>query len=586
MRRLGLLVLAWLVLAAPGFAQDEVDRWIRCEPPLYLHRASPYVSEDAFLFVEPPVELLRQRLRMVQRVAQGRGVHLHYVYQGLYGSGFLPLNPVGNDLDAAVGVHLGRVRLLPGAEAAATRQVLWRVEQFLQVVEQVFSRQEGPEMAVLRFRLLKDGRFKDRHKLVERMRASLADVARGRPHAVLVDSLYGLRVPTVLAPSESYLYETTRIELLSNQVRSTDWMTPGIRGFQVMFHFYCDLEVEGRGLVEDFPFHPTFVPSGRVLRLEEDPLTSVPADAESASFFTRVALDDPDAVAERRLWLATDLLSEVDRNLAAGNPLKALKRLYQAANALGPVLPPDYFTRLHASVGRALGDPDLQLCNEIGTLAEMARKTMERPTALADFLDSFDLTRLLIGLKRQLWRLEIRHRGEWDPRCRGLRERLDGVIERLEKGFPDTPTREGAVKLLGEVEDLAGDAMKRFMPPLKEVRELRDGAFSRLEEAGLRPLPVYGMPDGTLGVLPADSAGLRWEDLPAMGAPPFVYREIQPAQIPLDRRQKPVGPSTVLWLRTGSVEPLMARLKTERPARAEAPEPSRTRRAASVRFLE
>lgn len=577
LRNATVLLALWLVLARLALAQEPLDARIRQETPLELQQLSPYVAGDAFRFVTPAVLELRERLRGTERMAQQRGWMVHHVFQGLYGSGFLPLNPVGNDLDAIVGVHLGSFRLEHPDVCA--REMLTAIEQYLVVLDQTFSLHETPEMAIMRFRLLQDGRLKLRPVLQQRLRDSLEDVARRREHVVLVDSLYGLRVPTVLQPDESYVYETTRIELVSDRVRSTDWMAPGIRGFQVMFHFYCDLEV-GSEVITDFALHPTFVPSGKVLRLQEDPLGVVPMDRDSASFFSRVALKDARLVAEHRVEMMTPLLAEVDRNLGAGDSIKALKRLYQGANALGPALAPELVARLESTVGRALNDDDVQLCNEIGTLAELAGKTVDRPEALAEYLPDFTMARVLIKLSQDLNRLDRRHPGRW--KIGPLDQELSAAIELVRAGaFPQKADREKLRATLKAVETFAKEAMRAFMPPVAEVRELRQQVARRLEEAGLRPLAVYGLEDGTLGVLQPDVS-----ELSRQGAPPFPYRSITESEIPLDNRKHPVPPSALVWLTVGpGLEELLDQLAVQPIQTVSETETALLRRQGRERFL-
>lgn len=526
------------------------------EPAFELFQLSPYVSADVFPFVEPATRSLRLRLALIEEAARVRGLPVRHNFQALYGSGFLRHNPVGNDLDAEFGVHLGPVRLTAGREGEAAGAVLDRMEQYLQALHHVFVLHGAPDLAVYNFRLLRDGRWHDREALARRMTASFVDVAARRPHAVLVDSLYGLRVPTVLSPDESYVHETTRIELLSNRVRTVDWMTAGLRGFQVMFHWYLDLEIadaQGRVVARlpEFPVHPTFVPSGKVLAPEENSLGTVPVDRASAAFVSRTVLGDPDVMREERIHMAEALLSEVDRTLASGDPLKALKRLHQAGDALEPALPREVVERLSARLRQTLFDPRLVTCGEVGKLAENARSVFRVPPLLALYTESYDLQRLLmsvlLGVQRGS-RLGLLAPGRADP----LTERL-GALQRGLSGFPTGEQRAGAAALLTEVHALADECEAAAMPPRAEVVALHGAIRGRLLAAGLQPLPVYGMPDGTLGVMATELGELPAQGLTAAavaaGAPRFTYRVIAPADVPRDNRGRPVDASWTLWLR-------------------------------------
>jgi hypothetical protein len=477
---------------------QSLDLLIRDRPPVQLHRLSPYVVDDAFPFALPAVEYVRARLTLIERAAQGRGLSVHHNFQALYGSNFLRSNPVGNDLDYILGVHLGPVRLRPEQPGLAAETILSRIESYLQVLSQSFVRYETPEIAVLKFPPLEDDHLIDRENIYERLTASLSDVAQGQPHRPRVRNRAGQQVPDVLSPEESYIHALTRIKFLSNRVRSVDWMFPGIRGLQMMFHFFCRLKIETGTtevkIIEVFPLHPTFLPSGQILRIEEQLLWTVPVDTPSAAFFTSFALSDPDFMATVRLKVAQQLLAGSQSVLGTGNITKALKRLRGAQEALSPVLKRDFSEELGREVAIALNDPDTLLAQQIAVMAESAGHVFQRPALLNLFRDSGDLPMTLIQISKDIGMLTWRHPELHSVETTAFREQISGLIERLD-GQPYGISQQEAQQIMSDIKAWGENQVIRFGPSKAKITSHLEEMLASLRSAEIAPLRIYGLDD-------------------------------------------------------------------------------------------
>ena len=496
-----------LTMDEVGGDGHKLDLLIGSETPIELHKLSPYVVADAFVYSLPAVQEIYQRLKIVEGVAQGRRLPVRHVFQALYGSHFLRHNPVGNDLDYMLGIHLGTMRLKADLAETAAEEIVARIEGYLQVLDEVFLRHSTPELAVLQSSPLKDGSFRNHDGIVQRLSASLNDVAQGQPHQLVVVERREIRVPTVLSPQESYIFALTRIQFLSSRVRSVDWMYPGIRRAQMMFHFFCRLEIETKSgeikVIENLPLHPTFHPTGKLLNIQEHLLWGVPVDTPSADFFSRLALADSEKMIEIRLDLARQFLGEVDHKLEVGETVKALKRLQQARETLFPALDKQFVAELGREVASALNNPDVLLFQQVAVMAGIAQYVFRNPRLSTMYRESKDLQNLLTKIDQDLSLIFRRHPEQLSPETETFKERIAGLIALLDGPFYGTSWKE-ADDLMDDIEDWGeanvmnfGPSVEQVAPRLKTIREV-------LQAAGVFSLPIFGMADDTVGVLVED----------------------------------------------------------------------------------
>lgn len=526
-------------------------------PDLKFVNHSPYVWGTPLRYATPAFEALEERLQDIERTVQSRALPIHHIFVFTYGSGFLKYTRVGNDMDAMVGVHLGRLHLDAKDPRATAEQLISRMEEYLNVMIASMQRNQDAKITVMSFRLLSDGKFKNREKLIEKMTNSLRDVAENREHRVIVDSLYGLRVPTVLSAHESYVYETTRVQLFSNQIRSVNWMLAGIREFQVMFHFFCDMDVvssNGATRTEnDFAIHPTFVPSGAVLKYRDNLMGVTPLGEASARWISGKARADLDLLVDERIDLTRRMIADTRRNLEINDRVKAIKRLHQARDGLEPALDPAFVKEIDAFLNTALSDPDMLLCGEAKELSETSEKSFEIPSVLAVYRQSYDLQQSLIRVSKDLGFLAD-HRPEFKEQSDAAYENQEHLREMLEK-FPTSEQREEAGKTLRGMADVGEKCLDLVSPPSAKIEDFAKRIEDRLAEADLKSFPVYGMPDDTMGILEADIATLGavtdlQKELEAAGAfSGFQYRMIRQTEKPKDPKGRPVDPSITFLLR-------------------------------------
>ena len=113
-------------------------------------------------------------------------------------------------------------------------------------------------------------------------------------------------------------------------------------------------------------------------------------------------------------------------------------------------------------------------------------------------------------------------------------------MEQLQKimvVYPDFSRQKRACDLLYKIKDLARDCQGGLLPDTKEILRWKNCIARKLSDAGFGFLPVYGMPDGTLGVLKKDLRMVTTLDIlnhtpDKIGAPAFKYRLISESEIP------------------------------------------------------
>jgi hypothetical protein len=333
-------------------------------------------------------------------------------------------------------------------------------------------------------------------------------------------------------------------------------MYPGIRRAQMMFHFFCRLEIdtgpEAVRVIENLPLDPTFFPTGKLLNIQEHLLWGVPVDAPSADFFSRIALSESERMTEVRLDLARQFLGEVDHKLQIGETVKALKRLQQARETLFPVLDRQFVAELGAEAARALNDPDVLLFQQVAIMAGIAQYVFRDPNLLTLYRESKDLQNLLAKIDQDLSLIFRRHPEQRSPETETFKEQLAGLIALLDGPSYGISWKE-ADDLMDDIEDWGEASVMSFGPSAEQVaprlKTIREG----LQAAGVYALPIYGMADDSVGVLVEDieRLGLKGDLATAItsgGGPSFNYRAITPDELPRDRSGEPLPESYRLWL--------------------------------------
>ena len=505
----------------------------------------PSTDSTAIPSVSDAVLSINRRLRDIITVGRARGQDYRFVFQGGYGSGFLRINRVGNDLDYSLKIHLGVFDIMGKGDDEIAGAILTRIEKFLGTYLEVMIFDRGSDLYPEWFSNISKGRLRSRGFLEKHLAESIGRLWQNRRNCMVFESRAGILVPAEVPPGTLTLWTHLMPSSLSNLVRYTDNMFPGIREVSVSMAFFVDLEDRsssgsGRNR-KDVPLVCLHPYSGKEIGLENYFIFIAPEKEYSAGYLRSLVAGDPESWASNRIMAAGELLSDMEFRISTGVPLKALKRLHQAYDFLLPVFDKPFREQIEAFLAEHLTDPEVLLNEEIRVLSSGAADALSTRGSADTYLKSGDLLLTLMRVLEDLMKISDDSSGVSSAEARELRLRL--LEKMISFHSPNNwITRNGLKEIL---EEIAGEAERWTASCLENSEDqmllYRSRIAAELIACGIRPIPVYCISeDGELGVLRDDIEELATlEQLNASASRPgfcqWRYQIIGPDQIPPDR---------------------------------------------------
>lgn len=146
-------------------------------------------------------------------------------------------------------------------------------------------------------------------------------------------------------------------------------------------------------------------------------------------------------------------------------PLKAVKRLHQASDAIAPALSDSFNNNIKPFLKNALQDKDLLICGEIAEMARMADSIFRNPKVLNLYLSSKDLGRILEQILYDADQLEKSHPTRFTKEIGIIRKDIEAMKNILKAELNKEKRNEGR-KLLKEIITQAGALVANFLPIL------------------------------------------------------------------------------------------------------------------------
>lgn len=545
-------------------------------PDISLLSIHPATNGSCVPYLDEAVRTINIRLENILTVSRARGNDFRYIFQGGYGSGFLRLNTVGNDLDYSLKIHLGELDVTDRDDEAAADALLKRIEEFLNSYLDVMIYERGPELVPTWFSYMRKGRLRSRKFHRKHLAESFGDLWKDRDHYMIFESRAGTLVPSKVPAGALTLWTHLMPSSHSNQIRYSEDMFPGIREFSVGLSFYVDLVDKGRFTEErsrqDVPvlcLHPY---SGRMISLDRYFILIAPGGERSSEYVKAQIRRDPEIWTSYRISVGGDLVEQIEVQIGMGWPLKALKRLHQAFDYLKPIFDDSFCADIEEFLIRWMNDPDVLLSEETRVLASQAAAVLSNRTSRDVYLESGDLALVMERISENLSKLEARSADR--PFSASSDSRFGLMGKKLKYGWLYGKNPRGSIRdiLLEVVDETKAWTTACLAGAEEETMEWHRRITVELGACGVRPIPVYGLlSDGILGVVGEDIEGIATIDdlnrlVSAADHCPWQYRLIERNEIPPDKYGSTSYFPSLQWLRPSPSEIEEARYREVRAA--------------------
>ena len=505
-----------------------------------LTALSDVVDERVFPWVSPAIADLGRELRATEAAVRAADPDISLATWAAYGSGFLRHVIRGRDLDCLVVFDLGTV---PAAEA--TTRTLARVDTVVRAFwVRTQAEQRDPALVAWKMEGVDaTGRLDNRDAAREILERALTSKT-ARMLSVRLPREDGAGLATVMPGREVPLPAMPDAKYLSNAVRYREAMPTAIRQLSVMIFFTVNV-VHDDGSRRRWTLTPSLTWLGIPIPFE--PLVHFVAfpDVRARSRFAELMDLSSDTI-RTRLRLAADLLRTGRSVFERGSATKALKRMHQALEVMGPVFDPATRRRIDENIRRWLDAPAARELSDLEKVGVTMQEMGSNPALHALFKQSGTLADVASH-----WVQAVADMQPLFPKSADALAALATELKRL-TAEDAGPERDAWGALAKQAAKLATET-----GPERGALEADFATLERpLRDAGWRFLPVVGADEGHVLVSRAHlgPAGVSGAVLARMCYGDFRFR-LQPEEgtpvfrLPLRYVRGPAQERRVRWVR-------------------------------------
>ncbi len=500
-----------------------------------LFPASNVSDTRTFKWIEPAIVRLNTELGQVVKSLRKKGIPIDLASFGAYGSGFLRYVAAGRDLDTLTVFDLGSVEY----ERSPEETILNRMEDVLKTfAAKMRSGKKDPGLVPFAVDGLgKNGGLAQRFHTKVMILEALNSLRQDTPLDVRLRSRSGRMVPWLLPPGELVLPISTKAFYFTNLARYRETMDQAVRTITVEIFFFVRIK-DRRGQVYHLLMEPSFPKFGARIILRNNQFFVVFPSADKRKRLVKIVGKERAII--DRINSGTDLITAAERELGRGRIFKALKRLYQARELLGPMFTDKELAPLDGRLKSWFKGPAASVFHDLEEVAE----TMTLSIKAGDyktFVDNGDVTKTTKWYQAQCVKFS-----KSQPDHRTLIMRLHDQLGRAEKSMGANQ-----VKAWEEVQSLTFQVSQAMAPPREPVAQWIKLFRKRLDKAGISQVPVSAALGDRIFVLKEE---LDPQEISPSSLRTYAYGGFRFAVIPKDVAAdvigaKPVPPSRYMWLR-------------------------------------
>ena len=528
-----LIIFALLVLFAGSFVGCRIlTRYI------YLDRNT---NISCLKYITKSVDILVKGFNYAQKELSKDGKYISYNFYNAYGSGFIKNNPIPNDLDFSVGLHLGEYEYDGTNSDGIAKSLLDKIDQFKYFFSIYIAHNGGNHTYLTTSPLMMLNELSILYQRQEKAVAgSLDNAISGKPY--MITSQYDTDVifSYLMNPNEILLPNSGPILLYSDLVTYNKKMPKYIREISIVPEYFFTLKYKGE--TYDIEIVPEAFEGERLHLKRRIFAPNVFINPPSKKYISELdLLNDEDLFVDYRMLSYRRHLQEIS-NIKTLNtkPIKIFKRIMQTANILYPVLDKEEYDAVCKTVADSLGNRDVQLLNEyLNITGNIITLAVEKPKAFYRLKDDDKIAEMLDILSCSLNELEDRKvisSNSLDKLKHFYTNDLNLLIE--------TANADTMINILAEnniLDSYADVKMEcnNLIYSLVNADEVINKYIEDFTEiyvkSGFKQIDLFRLDDKTIGVL-KDSNTKKVKDLNKLaldnGLPIAQYKFINSAQIP------------------------------------------------------
>ena len=328
-------------------------------------------------YIANSIKYLEKGFKYAQKESKTDNLDFTYSFLNAYGSGFINNNPIPNDLDFAVGIHLGRYDYDGKNSIEIAKNLMDRINSFLYffniyINENEITHYYTGDMPLEA--LNKNAVLYPSH--VRAITENLDNALSGKEYMIhSTSSLHddqgkeiSIDIPYIMNPYEILIKNFNPIKIYSDKVKYFANMPQYLREISIVPEFSFDVAYK------DKDYHIELIPeafTGERLHLARRffaPNVFVSPISDKYLSNTDILKDEESYISHRLLSFRRHLQEILNISYVKDRPIKMFKRLMQISYIISPLLNDEEKEFVSNVVKKHLENRDIQLLNEYSNI--------------------------------------------------------------------------------------------------------------------------------------------------------------------------------------------------------------------------
>lgn len=337
---------------------------------------NPHVNTDVFPYIAKALRSVDNALNHTVLSMKSSKLDVKIIYRNAYGSGFLKNNPIPNDLDYSIGVHLGEYEF----DGTNAEEIATAIDEKMTIFQTEFYNYIN-NFAMDKFYTNYDvlsslqTLFSKRENNINSISSTIPYLFKHKDYVNYTEKImydendeeFKMTFPFILKQNEILIEDYSPIILFSNIVKYSPETRDFLRELSIVTDFYVDIK-KGDDLVQAEIVAESF--SGQRLQLTRRFFVPIVfAGNSSAKYLKKLPLLTNDQTyVEYRLFNFRRHLQEFS-NLKEMHerPIKLFKRVLQCVELIYPLLDNATLEDITTTISLNLYNPKIQLINDYQT---------------------------------------------------------------------------------------------------------------------------------------------------------------------------------------------------------------------------
>ena len=336
---------------------------------IHYYWTNNYTETSVLKYISGTVREIQIALDKTIKESQKIGRNYKILYQSAYGSGFIEDNPIPNDLDYNIILHLGDFEYDGKNSEDVAEKIMQQIENFTDIFSEILREKSSKLYVVKEKEQLRRYFINTHDALVNSITKSIDDAISGNGyHKYTIktneDKSKEFLFTYNLNPGELILEEYRPIIIYGKEIRYNNKMKDYLRELSIVFCYSANIIYKGKVYLVTFSPESVFT---EVASLENRLYASnIFIGNDISNYLENLpVIKDTNINVKYRIWaICRHFESVVYFQTYDTKPIKYLKRMKQLKDMLGPLLDTESQNKIERIVHENFYNRDIQLLNE------------------------------------------------------------------------------------------------------------------------------------------------------------------------------------------------------------------------------